>query len=90
MAALLNLYAGLQDISVEEATELFRGKQTRVLKDGVVDVCVEKLKPIREKFEDFRKDETYVERTLAQGEEEATQIAARTMKQVRDVMGLHQ
>lgn len=89
VAGLINLYAGLLDMDVELAANEFRGKQTRVLKEAVAEACVETLKPVRENFERFKKDNTYVERTLQAGEEAAEEIAAKTMRHVRDVMGLH-
>ncbi len=89
VAGLMNLYAGLADIDVEQVADTFRGKQTRELKEAVTEVCVERLKPVREKFDQFRKDDTYVERMLQEGEVAAGEIAARTMKQVRKAVGLH-
>ncbi|KAI9010155.1 hypothetical protein DFJ74DRAFT_342103 [Hyaloraphidium curvatum] len=89
VASLINLYAGLEDIEVDEAVALFRGKQARALKEAVAESCVERLRAVRERFEDFSKDETYVDRTLRDSEEAATSLATQTMAEVRRVMGLH-
>ena len=46
------------------------------------------LAPVRERYHELRADEASLERTLAEGADKARAIAAGTLADVRDAMGV--
>jgi tryptophanyl-tRNA synthetase len=58
------------------------------LKAAVAAAVVDYLAPVRERYEQLRGDEATLEEVLAGGAERARAIAAATLVDVRDVMGL--
>ena len=57
-------------------------------KRAVADAVVEYLAPVRERYAELRDDEAELERILAAGAEKARAIAAPTLAEVRDAMGV--
>ena len=64
------------------------GLGDRVVKDYLIDVLVAFLKPIRKRRLDYEKDPATVMNFLRQGNEEANQIAANTLSQIKQAMGI--
>jgi tryptophanyl-tRNA synthetase len=58
------------------------------LKAAVADAVVEMLAPVRERYVELRADEQALERVLADGAERARVIAADTLADVRECMGV--
>lgn len=58
------------------------------LKTAVGEAVVEMLAPVRERYLELRADEQAIEQVLADGAERAHEIAARTLADVRQRMGL--
>jgi tryptophanyl-tRNA synthetase len=58
------------------------------LKTATAQAVVEMLTPVRERYAALRADETGLERALASGADKAREIAARTLADVRRVMGV--
>ncbi|MDE6430880.1 MAG: tryptophan--tRNA ligase, partial [Duncaniella sp.] len=44
--------------------------------------------PIRERYHDIRNDDAYISRVVRQGAERARERAAKTLAEVREVMGI--
>jgi tryptophanyl-tRNA synthetase len=57
-------------------------------KKAVAEAAVELLAPVRERYAELRPDEGAVEATLAAGSEKAREIAAGTLADVREAMGI--
>ena len=57
-------------------------------KKAVAEAIVELLAPVRERYAELRPDEAALEATLAAGAEKARAIAAGTLADVRDAMGI--
>ena len=57
-------------------------------KQAVADAVVEYLAPVRERYRELRADEPALERILAAGAEKAHTIAAGTLEEVRQAMGV--
>jgi tryptophanyl-tRNA synthetase len=83
--------------------ELFQGKKKRVeyerkylgkgiryseLKEGLAKDIFKELKPIQEKRERLSKKQKYVDEVLEKGAEKASEIARKTLKQVKERMGI--
>jgi tryptophanyl-tRNA synthetase len=57
-------------------------------KKAVAEATVDLLAPVRERYAELRPDEAALEATLAAGAEKAREIAAGTLADVRDAMGI--
>ncbi len=58
------------------------------LKTATAEAVVEWLAPVQERYEQLRTDEATLERTLAAGADRAREMAAETLADVRDAMGV--
>jgi tryptophanyl-tRNA synthetase len=77
---------GVDPAAVE--TELADARGYGDLKTAVASAVVEYLAPVRERFQELRTDEAALEAILARGAEIARAIAADTLAEVRERMGL--
>lgn len=84
---LLNIYSALSGISIEELETRYEGKGYGDFKKDLVEVTVDALAPIRERYEEIRGSEELI-RVLKDGAEKADAIAQRTMKRVKENFGL--
>jgi len=75
--------------STPEAIEIeFAESRYGDFKGAVAAAVIDYLAPVRERYEAIRGDDTALEATLARGAERAREIAAETLSDVRDVMGV--
>ncbi|MEO6509054.1 MAG: tryptophan--tRNA ligase [Patescibacteria group bacterium] len=58
------------------------------MKDAVAEAIFESVKPLQEKRAELEKDPAYVDRVMQEGADKARAIAAETVKEVREKMGL--
>ena len=58
------------------------------LKELLAESVIEKLKPIREKTLDILNNRDYIDHVLDRGAVQATAIAAKTMDDVKNIVGL--
>jgi tryptophanyl-tRNA synthetase len=85
---LLNIFSAItgklpQDIANEYETSGF-GK----FKGDLAENLVEKLKPIQENLARFKQDQSYIKRVLADGKNQASEIAVKTRNEVFSLVGL--
>ena len=85
---LIDILAAVQCITPEEVEASWGGSGYGAFKQAVADAVVEYLRPVRERYEELRGDEAGLERILEQGAEKARAIAAETMVDVREAMGV--
>ena len=85
---LLTIHSLLSGKSVEDIEKNYEGKGYVEFKNDLAEMTVDFLGPFREKRNKLSKDKEYVESILEISEEKAIAIAARTMKEVRQKMGL--
>ena len=84
---LLNIYSVLSGKSISELETMYEGKGYGDLKKDLVEVTVDALTPIKEKYEEIRNSEELIQ-ILKDGAEKADAIAQKTMKRVRENFGL--
>ena len=84
---LLNIYSALSGISIEDLETRYEGKGYGDFKKDLVEVTVDALAPIRERYEEIRGSEELI-RVLKDGAEKADAIAQRTMKRDKENFGL--
>ncbi|CAI2931721.1 tryptophan--tRNA ligase [Aminobacter niigataensis] len=85
---LVGIYAGLADISKEEVLRQFSGQQFSVFKPALADLAVEKLAPIADEMRRLMADPGHIDAVLRDGGDRARVIAEKTMKDVRNIIGV--
>jgi tryptophanyl-tRNA synthetase len=84
---LVGIYAALADESKDAVLAQFGGGQFSAFKNALVDLAVAKLGPIGAEMKRIQADQAYVDAVLKDGGERARALAAKTMDDVRDVVG---
>lgn len=87
IANLLNIYSACTGKPVDEIVKDYDGKGYGALKKDLVDVLVENLTPVQERFAEIRNSDE-LPKILAAGAEKANAIAEKTIKRVKDNFGL--
>ena len=85
---LIEVLAVIRGVDPAEVEAEFDGGGYGAFKGAVAEAIVEYLRPIRERYGELRPDEAELERLLAAGAERARQIAAATLADVRERMGV--
>jgi tryptophanyl-tRNA synthetase len=85
---LIEILAVARGTAPEEIEREFDGSGYGDFKTAVADSVVDWLAPVRERYQELRGDEAELERLLAAGAEKARAIAANTLADVREVMGV--
>src|SRR6266704_3623186 len=84
----IELLAVVRGVAPEEVEREFDGSGYGDFKSAVADALVQYLAPVRERYAAVRADEAALEATLAAGAEKARVIAAETLADVRDAVGI--
>ena len=84
---LLNIYSALSGKPVTEIEALYEGKGYGDFKKDLVEVTVDALAPIKEKYQEIRDSKELID-ILNDGAQRADAIAQKTMKRVRENFGL--
>ena len=85
---LIEILAAVREIAPTQVEAELAGARYGELKSAVAAAVVERLAPVRERYEQLRADEDELERILAAGRERARVIAADTLLDVRERMGV--
>jgi tryptophanyl-tRNA synthetase len=85
---LIEILAAVRGVSADAVEREFQGSQYGPFKQAVADAVIDYLTPVRERYRELRDDEAGLERTLADGAEKARAIAAETLADVREAMGV--
>jgi tryptophanyl-tRNA synthetase len=85
---LLNIYKAFSEESEEAIEAKFAGKGYGEFKTALADLLIAKLTPIREKYEDLRRDDTELRLHLGRGMHHAQGVANRTLQDAKELMGL--
>jgi len=85
---LLAIYQALTNESHAEIETQFAGKGYGDLKKAVVEQVNERLVPLQTRFEEIMSEDGYLDSVLAAGAEKANQVAEKTLKTVKDKVGL--
>ena len=84
---LLSIYSVLADKPVTDIVKQYEGKGYGDFKKDLVEITVEALRPIQEKYSEIRNSEELTN-VLKDGAERANEIAEKTMARVRKNFGL--
>src|SRR3989344_1875660 len=85
---LLTIYSLLSGKEIKSIEKDYNSKTYVHFKNDLAEVVISFLKPFQEKRKGFEKDVEQVEAILENSEEKAINIAAKTMKEVKEKMGL--
>lgn len=85
---LISIYASFANLSEQESLNLFAGKQFSQLKEKLIEIIVPQLEPIGEKLTHLLKNPDYIDEILKKGAEKASVEAEKTMKNIREIVGL--
>jgi tryptophanyl-tRNA synthetase len=89
VANLLNIYAAFTGDTKEIIFQKYGGKNFSDFKIDLMNITNGTLQPIREKFEDLKKNPDYLNQVVEKGASKARAIAIETIKQVREIVGFY-
>lgn len=84
---LLNIYSAFSGLDVKDIEAKYEGAGYGGFKKDLVEVTIEAIAPIRERFNEIRHTEELVQ-IIRDGGEKANTIAEKTMQRVKDRFGL--
>ena len=84
---LLNIYSSLSGISVSDLERQYEGKGYGDFKKDLVEVTVDALAPIRQRYDEIRNSQQLIS-ILKDGAEKADAIEQKTMRRVKENFGL--
>lgn len=87
LSNLINIYSALSDKTVDEIVTMYEGKGYGDFKKDLVEITVDALAPIKEKFDEIRSSQELLD-ILEDGAEKANAIAEKTMARVKENFGL--
>ncbi len=85
---LLNIYSGFSGKTVEELEHEFENKGYGEFKVALAEVLIEKLTPIREKYEKLMKDPEELKRILSEGNQKLAPQATKSIQEIKNKIGL--
>ncbi len=87
---LVGIYAALAGVGVDAVLAEFGGAQFSRFKSALVELAVAKLGPIGAEMKRICADPPYIDDVLSDGAGRARQIAAQTLRDVREIVGFVQ
>ncbi len=84
---LLNIYSALSGMSISDLENKYEGKGYGDFKKDLVEVVIEALTPIRNRYEEIRNSQELLD-ILKDGAVKADEIAKKTIKRVKENFGL--
>jgi tryptophanyl-tRNA synthetase len=88
IANLIEILAATSGATPDEIEQRFDGSGYGDFKAAVAESVVSYLTPVRERYEELRRDEAGLERVLAEGGEKARGIASEVLADVRTAIGV--
>lgn len=86
---MLVLYENLSGKSRSKIEAHFAGSNYGQLKRELVELTIENLEPIQKEYQRIIKEDSYLDDILEKGQKKASQIAAKTLAEVKKNMGLN-
>ena len=85
---LVNIYAALNDQTLDQALAEVGGQQFGTFKPALADLAVAKLSPISTEMARLMADPAEIDRILAKGATQAREITAPILRQTYDIVGM--
>lgn len=87
---LLNIYCAFAEITTDQAQAQFAGNTYSEFKTAVADKIIEKLTPIRQKYQELRQDDSRLIEILKKGADDLAPYAQEMIAKVKSKVGLFQ
>lgn len=84
---LISIYCAVTDKTVAKVEAEFDSKGYSDFKVAVAEAVIEHLRPVRERYEDLRKNKDYIEKIYSEGAQRAARIAQKTLSKVHRRIG---
>ena len=85
---LMQIYASITGKTMEEIEKEFDNRGYGDFKMAVANTVAQKLKPVQEKYKQILEDKEYLEKIYTKGAENARKIAAKTLEDVKNKIGI--
>jgi len=85
---LLNIFSAASNKAPQEIAKEYETAGNGKFKTDLAESLIEKLRPIQENLNRFKQDQTYIRQVLAEGKNQAREIAAKTKKEIFEIVGL--
>lgn len=85
---LLSIFAALNDVSTENATQQYEGKEFSLFKKDLADIIIEKINPIGKEINKLMDDKLYLDSIMKNGKNKAIVEADSVLTKVYDIIGL--
>lgn len=86
---LMTIYASLSSLTIEEVEAKFATSNYGTFKREVADLVCSVLIPFQERYRHFLEGD-YIDKVLTKGAKEAQEVASRTLKRVKQAIGIYQ
>ena len=87
LSNLIDIYSCLSGYDFKSIEEKYEGKMYSYLKNDLIDLVIEFLKPIRQEYSRIISDKNYLDQVLRDGSEKASYKARRTLSKVYRKVG---
>lgn len=84
---LINIYSAFSGNSIEEIESKYEGAGYGQFKKDLAEVVIEGLRPLQEKYDEYMKNEDYLEEVYRGGAEKAERVARKTLRKVYKKVG---
>jgi tryptophanyl-tRNA synthetase len=84
---LLNIYSGLSEMEISKVESHFSGKLYSNLKDELIDLIIEVLRPIHDEYNRIIEDKGFLKSVLDSGQKKAGRLAYKTLRKVYKKIG---
>lgn len=85
---LMQIYSAITGKKMGEIEKKFENSGYGDFKMAVANSVVERLKPIQEKYKELLQNKEYLEKIYTQGAENARKLASKTLREVKDKIGI--
>ncbi len=85
---LLNIFSAASNKTPQQIAKEYETSGNGKFKTDLAESLIEKLRPIQENLNRFKQDQTYIRQVLADGKNQAREIAAKTRNEVFEIVGL--
>ena len=86
---LLNIFAGLNDMTTNKVVSNYAGKEFVQLKRDLIELAVYKMSPISVEIKKLMQDPVYLDSIMAKGREKAVSTAQPILSKVYELVGLY-
>ena len=84
---LIGIYSSLADTSLEKSVDNFSGKNFSDFKQVLSEILVSKIVPISVEIKKLLNEKSYLNKTLSEGCEKASDIASKKLKKIHEIVG---